>query len=573
MADSRAKRKGALIPREKAPTIDARYIVNGVSRHDLSSGSVPTAWSAITGKPTTLAGYGITDAASDAELATEAATRAAADTALAAPVYIVQTATATLANERVLTDTATVTWDFSTPGQAKATSSGSGAPTTVDYLVKTADAGLSAERVVTDTTSITVDWSTAGQAKFQRAALTGDVTASANSNATTIANDAVTYAKMQNVSADTRILGRAVGAGAGDVTELTGAQVAAITAVGDATNAGVLKLGASGGAQEYGKIAGVTVSGTPSPGRLLLASSATAAAWRIPASAQAMYGSGADGALTLDGSASIVVSGATIAPVGGVYTLTRDVEATTITMSSTAQLRTAGFRVRCWKLVGESTNRIHDDGNDASGSTNGATISGGTLQRNGSQGGVGVGTAANGNAGNNVTIGVGGVGGTGGAAGVRTGGSGGTVSSMTATAGRYPGGFASLTGWAGTTGSPSAQAVSGGSGGGSGGNATGAGTSSGGGGGGAGRVYIAALEVDYAGTIAADGGDGGAASGGGNAGGGAGGGGGEVLLVTEQLTRTPTLSAAGGAGGAGVGTGAAGASGSAGITNTISPQV
>lgn len=43
--------------------------------------------------------------------------------------------------------------------------SGGGAPTTADYLVKTADAGLSAERVVTDTSSVTWDWSTAGQAK------------------------------------------------------------------------------------------------------------------------------------------------------------------------------------------------------------------------------------------------------------------------------------------------------------------------------------------------------------------------------------------------------------------------
>ena len=42
---------------------------------------------------------------------------------------------------------------------------GGGAPTTADYLVKTANAGLSAERVVTDTTTITWDWSTAGQAK------------------------------------------------------------------------------------------------------------------------------------------------------------------------------------------------------------------------------------------------------------------------------------------------------------------------------------------------------------------------------------------------------------------------
>lgn len=51
MADPRAKRKGALIPREQAPTIDARYLVNGVSRHDLSSGAASVAWAAVTGKP------------------------------------------------------------------------------------------------------------------------------------------------------------------------------------------------------------------------------------------------------------------------------------------------------------------------------------------------------------------------------------------------------------------------------------------------------------------------------------------------------------------------------------------
>lgn len=71
-------------------------------------------------------------------------------------------------------------------------------PIDADYLVKTSNATLTAERVVTDTASITVDWSTAGQAKFQREALTGDVTASQNSNATTIANDAVTTAKIIN---------------------------------------------------------------------------------------------------------------------------------------------------------------------------------------------------------------------------------------------------------------------------------------------------------------------------------------------------------------------------------------
>lgn len=50
-------------------------------------------------------------------------------------------------------------------------------------------------------------------------AYTGDVTRPADSNATTIANDAVTYAKMQNVSATDKLLGRST-AGSGDVEEI-----------------------------------------------------------------------------------------------------------------------------------------------------------------------------------------------------------------------------------------------------------------------------------------------------------------------------------------------------------------
>jgi hypothetical protein len=53
--------------------------------------------------------------------------------------------------------------------------------------------------------------------------LTGDVTAGpgSGSEVATIANDAVTYAKFQNVSAAARLLGRGSAAGAGDVQELT----------------------------------------------------------------------------------------------------------------------------------------------------------------------------------------------------------------------------------------------------------------------------------------------------------------------------------------------------------------
>jgi hypothetical protein len=44
-------------------------------------------------------------------------------------------------------------------------SASGGAPTTSDYLVKTSDAGLSAERVVTDTSTIRWDWTTSGLVK------------------------------------------------------------------------------------------------------------------------------------------------------------------------------------------------------------------------------------------------------------------------------------------------------------------------------------------------------------------------------------------------------------------------
>jgi len=101
-----------------------------------------------------------------------------------------------------------------------ASGGGGGAPTTAEYLVKTADSTLSAERVVGDSTTVVANWSTGGQVSFERAALSGDVTASANSNTTTISNDAVTYAKMQNVSATDKVLGRA-SAGSGDIEEIT----------------------------------------------------------------------------------------------------------------------------------------------------------------------------------------------------------------------------------------------------------------------------------------------------------------------------------------------------------------
>lgn len=127
---------------------------------------------------------------------------------------------------------------------------GGGAPSTADYLVKTADGGLSAERVVTDTTSITVDWATGGQAKFVREALTGDVTAAQNGNATTIANDVVSNAKMANMAAST-IKARVTGS-TGDPEDATLSQV--LDLVGSAADGDILVR--SGGS--WGRLAAPT---------------------------------------------------------------------------------------------------------------------------------------------------------------------------------------------------------------------------------------------------------------------------------------------------------------------------
>jgi Concanavalin A-like lectin/glucanases superfamily/Repeat of unknown function (DUF5907)/Chaperone of endosialidase len=78
---------------------------------------------------------------------------------------------------------------------------GSGAPTDASYLVGASHSLLSGERVVTDTTSVSWDLTTPGQARA------------------VIPPDAVTYARLQNVTPQ-RLLGRST-AGAGDCEEIS----------------------------------------------------------------------------------------------------------------------------------------------------------------------------------------------------------------------------------------------------------------------------------------------------------------------------------------------------------------
>lgn len=107
------------------------------------------------------------------------------------------------------------------------------------FVVAAASSSLSAERVTTDTATITWDHGTAGQAKAVRAAITGPVTVGAglaNSAITDLAvktahldnlavttgkisDDAVTFAKIQNIASD-RLLGRDT-ASAGDPEEIS----------------------------------------------------------------------------------------------------------------------------------------------------------------------------------------------------------------------------------------------------------------------------------------------------------------------------------------------------------------
>ena len=87
--------------------------------------------------------------------------------------------------------------------------------TTTDKLLGRDTAGGGAGQEIGVTGGIVFD----GSNNIQTTAFTGDVTKALGGTALTIANDAVTYAKMQNVSAQWRLLGR-VSSGAGDVEEI-----------------------------------------------------------------------------------------------------------------------------------------------------------------------------------------------------------------------------------------------------------------------------------------------------------------------------------------------------------------
>ena len=87
-------------------------------------------------------------------------------------------------------------------------------------LTKLSVAGGTNGQVLSTNGSGSLSWATAGGGGGISDGDKGDITVSASGATWTIDNDAVTYAKIQNVSATSRLLGRA-SSGSGDVEEIT----------------------------------------------------------------------------------------------------------------------------------------------------------------------------------------------------------------------------------------------------------------------------------------------------------------------------------------------------------------
>jgi hypothetical protein len=289
----------------------------------------------------------------------------------------------------------------------------------------------------------------------------------------------------------------------------------------------------------------------------------------------AIYGGGADGVFDLDGTNTYP---SFFTKAGSQYTQLVDVKGTTIRVRNGSTLLPSQFWLYAeTSFTVDSGGIVRNNGNNATGLTNGAGISAtGTLSNQSANGAGGRNTLGAGNAGAGAASpsigGAGGAGGTGG--GVNTGGAGGAVFA--------PGSSTQLLGtpWFRMTNralvTHAVTSINCGGGGGAGGFTLNLGTgSSGGGGGSASTIRINARTFSNAGTISCNGGNGGNGTlltGDPVCGGGGGGGGGFIGILTDTYTNTGTIQCLGGTGGTGAGTGAGnGVAGSAGRISIMTP--
>jgi hypothetical protein len=283
------------------------------------------------------------------------------------------------------------------------------------------------------------------------------------------------------------------------------------------------------------------------------------------------YGDGSDGSLNFDGAATVLG----MAPSGGVYTFTREVFATDVTVGSGVRLalESYGLYVNGTLSGADATSFVSANGLPASGVTAGGQQTAAAPFHFVSTGGGTGRQTTSGAGGNGGTVNPSpcGAGGNGGAAGANAGGNGGSVIAPVASRG----GSQSLD-WVFRKcrylDSASFVGAHAGSGGGGGGLTTGGGSGGGGGGGGGARAAVVfARLVAGTGYIEANGGVGGnsTAAGGHTGGGGGGGGGGAAILVTSSPTPSWTVRANGGTAGSGAGGGSAGSAGAAGLTLTF----
>lgn len=309
------------------------------------------------------------------------------------------------------------------------------------------------------------------------------------------------------------------------------------------------------------------------------------------------FGDGSDGAGVADGSTAL--AGATLA--ANVYTLTRDVYYTNLTISTGVTIKPSGYRIfGTGTLTMNGTAIILRNGNNGSngangsggvggaGGSGGAALADGYLKGSvaGATGGTGAaGGGGNGNAGSAGTatsnsIGsngtAGGQGGKGGGGNRGAGGAGGvaTASNVKLSAGWHLTTLLDIS----ASGSSIKYDNSAGAGGGGGGASS---TAGGGGGGGASSggviaIYFRAITIGASASITANGAAGGNGGDGqgltdpgdGGGGGGAGGNGGEIIIVYNTLTNNGSVTATAGLGGSpgasGSQTGSSGSNGTAG---------